>query len=900
MFLGRESEAAEAFYRAGDLEMALQYASAETRPSFRAECLLSASRHVMTRGGEISADEWYRAEIYLVEALSLFDDIGYRLGKESAEAKLLLAHSAEAKLLLGRVSEEAAMVTEAYATFHELRNHIGQIMCLKVLLGDENDHASCSQCLECLQMLFELVESLECAQNAFEKEQTRHVRSFYGLQATEETNVYRVMPGQGARIGLLLLGKALHGSTLEEKQAHGYIISDLVRMAAAIVAAVRDKARNVLRGNRMCEQYSCGLHCEVPSCLHYVPSQDQRLDLTVAVMWLVQLNVLIATTLKRAFVGKIGARDARTLKGLESKTADELLQDFYEIMLPVDGHVSYGASKLVQEIRDNACMRRNMMRFTEECLWNRMEHKDRQANTDRLIMIHSVRLICEPNPENLIGLLLREEKWFKEEEARKSRSAPRLGIHKTHDGGLIYFRKYVESAVHLYRKCDPVESFACLNMLLDFTARRPREPLLPSIANTAMILEQQLVLAACLNLRFRDSSEVFLPESYLSAIDFRDILHSSRGTSGLYDSVHRYSGRRLRTGRVDYLARLMCGCVEKNFDMFVDVFDSDDAIKSGACERVLILVLVMLSNAGPSRPISVVSENLLRKRLAEVRYTDVANFPGRLASAMAEVSSAECKRDVVIALGHLLESRDPNEPLRKCGWDRGWGGLTALQVSDVTDISDNRNYEPAVPTTSRHTSNTDVMNQGATEEDPEESPGTDLFSDDYMNQARMDQEQLDEGIAAHPAADDASDLAVTPQPQQLMSDPLAEFIIDDTLCQLCYLPFTPGGNERILHEVSVNHIEKQQLFDVYKTWFLADIQPMLNEANAYLDTSILNAQLSEAVQLLLVAKSTVELHRHWHKVGEMEQAAGTLRVCLGEAKVTMDRIRKEEQQVKIQ
>ena len=896
MFLGREAEAAEAFYRAGDLEMALQYASSETQLSFRAECLLSASRHVLNRDSEISDDEWSRAKEYLVQALSLFEVIGERLGKESAEAKLLLGHSAEAKLLL---SEDLIMVTEAYTTFHELRNDIGQIMCLKVLLVEGDDFASSSKCMDYLQMLFDLVESLECAQNAFEKEQTRHVRSFYGLQATEEPHVYRVMPGQGARISRALPpAKALHASTLKEKQAHGYIISDLVLMAVGMVDAVRGRTVHVLRGNRMCEQYSSGLECKVSGCLHYVPSRDQRRDLTVAVMWLVQLNVLIATTLKRPFMGKIAASDRSILKDLDDKTPDELLQDFYEIMFPVDGHVSYSASGLVQEMRDNACMRRRVMRFTEECVWKRMEHKDRQANTDRLIMIHSVRLVCEPNPENMLGLLLREEKWFKVEEARKSRSAPRLGIHKTHDGGLIYFRKYIESAVHLYRKRDPVESFACLNMLLDFTARHPREPLLPSIANTAMLLEQQLVLAACLNLHFRDSAAVFLPESYLSAVDFRDVLHSSRGaTGGLYDSVHRYSGRRLTTGRVDYLARLMCGCVAKNFDMFTDVFDSDDAIKSGACERVLILALVMLSNAGPSRPVSVASENLLRKRLAEVRCTDVSNFPARLAVALGEVTAAGCKRDVVIALGHLLESRDPNEPLRRCMWNRARGGLTALQVADVSDICDNRNYEPAVPTAVRQTSNPDVVNQGAAGEDPEDNPGTDLFSDAYMDQARMDQERLDEGIALHLAANDAPNLTVAPPPQRSMYDPLSDFIIDDTLCQFCYMVFTPGGNERIPHEMSVNHIEKQQQFDVYKTCFLEDIQPMLNEANAYLDTSILNAQLSEAVKLLLAAKKDVEDHRHWHKLGDMKEAAGALRACLGEAKVTMDRIQKEEQQV---
>ena len=848
------------FYMAGDLEMALEYASPEAEPSFCAECLLSASRHdiVMNRDGEMSEDERRRTKKYLAEALRLFV-IAERLDKESTDAKRLLNSSAEAKLLLGGLSKDGTIVMEAYATFSKLCNFIGQIMCMKVLLCHENDFASCAKCLDCLHMLFDLVESMECAQNALQEEQTRQVRSFYGLEATEEPHIYgleateephiygleateephmyRVMSGHGARISSLLPTKALHLSTIEEKQAHGYIISDLVGMAADIVAAVRAKAGRVLSENRMCEQYSSGL---------------------VAVMNLVLLNELIATTLKRAFVGKIAPRDGRTLNGMENETPDELLQDFYEIMFPVDGHVPYIASKLVQMIRGNVRLRSQMMRFTEECVWERMKHKDRQANTDHLIMIHSVRLVCEPNPKNMINLLLREEKWFKEEEARKSLSVPRLGIHKTHDGGLIYFRKYVESAVHLYRKRDPVESFACLNMLLDFTASRPREPLLPSIASTAMLLEQQLVLAACLNLRFRDSPAVFLPESYLSAVDFRDVLHSSRGaTGGLYDSVDQYPGPRLETKHVDYLVRLMCGCVAGNFDIFVDVFDSDDAIESGVCERVLILVLVMLSNAGPGRPVSVASENLLRKRLAKVCYK---NYPGRLASAMEKVSVAKCKWDVVIALIRLLESRDKNEPLRKCVWIPEQG-LIGNQAADKSDICDNHDYESAIPTAVHQTSNVENVNQGAAEEDLEGNPGTDLFSEAYMNQARMDQEKLDEGIALLLlAANDASNLAVAQQPQQLMFGPLSKF-------------------------------------DTSMMWLLQDIQPMLNEVNAYLDSAIRTSQLSEALHRLTAAWTDVDRYRHSHKLGEMREAAGALRACLGEAKVTMDRIQKEEQQV---
>ena len=864
------------FYMAGDLEMALKYASPEAESSFRAEYLLSASRHdiVMNRDGEMSEDERRRTKDYLAEALRLF---AKRLDKEStdakrllnssadakrllnssaeakrllnssAEAKRLLNSSAEAKLLLGGLSKDGTIVTEAYATFYELHNFIGQIMCMKVLLCQKNDFASCFNCLDCLHKLFDLVESIEsmeCAQNALQEQQTRQVRSFYGLEAAKEPHMYIVMSGHGARISSLLPTKALHLSTIEEKQAHGYIISDLVGMAADIVAAVRAKARRVLSENRMCEQYSSGLQCEVSGCLHHLPTLKQRWDLILGGMYLVLLNVLIATTLK--------------LNGMENKTPDEVLQDFYEIMFPVDGHVPFVASQLVQIIRGNVRLRSQMIRFTEECVWKCMEHKDRQANTDRLIMIHSVRLVCEPNPENMINLLLREEKWFKEEEARKSRSVPRLGIHKTHDGGLIYFRIYVESAVHLYRKRDPVESFACLNMLLGFTARHPGEPLLPSIANTAMLLEQQLVLAACLNLRFGDSAAVFLPESYLSAVDFRDVLHSSRGTTGgLYDSVDQYAGLRLETKRVDYLVRLMCGCVVGNFDIFTDVFDSDDAIESGVCERVLILVLVMLSNAGLGRPVSVASENLLRKRLAEVCYK---NYPGRLASAMEKVSVAKCKSDVVIALIRLLESRDKDEPLRKCVWIPE-GRLIGNQTAEKSDICDNHDYESAIPTAVHQTSNVENVNQGAAEEDLEGNPGTDLFFEAYMNQARMDQEKLDEGIALLLlAANDASILAVAPQPQQLMFGPLSEF-------------------------------------DKSMMWLLQDIQPMLNEVNAYLDSAIRTSQLSEALHRLTAAWTDVDRYRHSHKLGEMREAAGALRACLGEAKVTMDRIQKEEQQV---
>ncbi|KAI0224964.1 TPR and ankyrin repeat-containing protein 1 [Lamellibrachia satsuma] len=915
---GRASEAAEAFYEAGELEMALQYASAESQLSFRAECLLSASRHIMSHD-ESSDDEQCRAEKYLLEALSLFLIIGDRLRHDSAEAKLLLGRSAETKLLLGRLTNDSSKLTEAYTMFYELHNDIGQIMCTKDLLDQhalhDNDD-SCSKCLRCLQMLFDLVAALECAKNALEKDQTQHVRQFYGLQDTDKRREYRLMHGQGARINACIPVKirSMSTNTLEEKHAHDYIISDLVAMVPGIVSAVRGKATDAVSKNRSCEQYLSGLACDDCSRQHFVATQEQCKHLARAIMWLVQLDVLIAATLKCHFMGKLNLQDRKILKDLETKRPDKWLHEFYQVLFPIDGRVSDVTVEFVRSIRENTRVWYRIMDFTEEWLWKTLDHENRQANTDNLIMIHNIRLICQPNLENLNSLLLQEEKWYKE---HKSRSPPDLGIHKA--CGLIYFRKYIEGAMQLYRKRDPVEAFACLNMLLHFTARRPRAPLLPSIANAAMILEQQVILAACLCLHFRSGTAVLLPECYLSAVKFRDALHTRKSTVGLYNIVHQYTGQWLGPGRVISLVEIMCGYINDGFDMIADVLGSDDLIKSGECERVLILVLVMLSNAGFNKPIPLKAENLLRERLAAVSFSDGLKIPSRLATALSEIKAASCKRDVVLALRHLLEKRDPKAPLRKCVWNRTWGGLTVQQVADVSAIDDDRMYKPYKCAPSQPPSNTDggVVAVGKTEDEPADGEDLekDFFTDECIQKAQTDQEQLDIESATPQEQDGATSQATTPELQRQSSafDPFDYFVIDDTLCNVCYVklapsvePVSPGGESlhpRLMHEESREHMEKQRQFDVYKQWVLEDVQPVLHNARSLSECDAppsalfeVHRKLHNAEQQLRSSRKYVEVHRCWNKLEEMAEAVRGLQECIYEAKSTIDRINVEQEQ----
>ena len=891
--------------------MALEYASAETQLSFRADCLLSASRHMMSRD-EPSDDERDRAEKYLLEALSLFVIIGDDLNHSGAEANQLLGRSAETKLLLGRLKKDSTMVAEAFETFHKLHNDIGQVTCTKTLLDqgalqDKDD--SCIRCLRCLQMLFDLARALEFAGNALEKDQTLHVRTFYGLQDTDKRREYRIMRGQGARINACMPAKvrSTTGDTLEEKRAHEYIISDLVRMVPGIVNVIREKAKCVIGSNRPCERYSAGLECEDSqdnSCPHFVATRQQRKQVAQALLWMVQLDVLISSVLKPRFMDMVNPR--KMLRDLETKPRDRWLREFYQAMFPEDGRVSDGTVELVRNIRENAQLRDRIMRCTEEWLWKPLEHKDRQANTDCLIMVHNIRLMCQPNLESLVHLLPPEEKWFKEH-PRKSRPPPELGIHKK--SGLIYFRKYIDGMVFLYRKYDPVEAFASINKLLHFIAACPRAPLLPSFANAAMLLEQQVVLALCLNLHSRSGASGVLPECYLAAVNFRDGMCVQRGAGGLYSIVQRYGGPRLTTGRLMTLPRVMCGRTDKSFDMFI--FDSDDQIGSGECERVLILALVMLSNAGVNKAIPIEAENMLRDRLAAVSFPTKLDVPRRVREALAEVQAAVCKRDVVRALKHLLERRDPKEPLRKCVWTRGC--LSMQQVSDVSDFDDDRRYKPCaqVPVQPLEEARPDLVTAEKTEDAPrgdaetEENWEDEFFTDECIEKAKTDQEQLAAEYSTLQVADGASAHAPPPKLQHQVStaDPFADYVIDDTMCQVCYVAFAQDAepeNPRVLHEMSREHMVKQEQFESCKNWFMYAVQPRLQEASGILTTyqsaALLN--LEHAVMQLQNARKEVEVHRHWDRLQDMKGAARNLEHYLNEARGTVARMIEEEKQVK--
>ncbi|XP_071941655.1 TPR and ankyrin repeat-containing protein 1-like [Antedon mediterranea] len=286
----------------------------------------------------------------------------------------------------------------------------------------------------------------------------------------------------------------------------------------------------------------------------------------------------------------------------------------------------------------------------------------RNCNSDVYLKALNVHRLVEEDPNTIKQWMSEDEK-----ECTKLKKLP-LGIwFEKGKGTLSNMRRMLDYSANLNVSGDPLKAIGSCNRFLVFIAKRPYDPLIPSIANTVAIIEQAFTVACAVMAKVNRKIEVFLPASYLAQVQFQDKLCRNRARYyTCYQSVGLVENIRDSEilGQVRNFVELMiCGDKYRSFDIISDAFSSRQDIESGEAERTLVLALVMLCNFRNLLNFDVAFK--LRCQLIHIQTDE--QYPPRLARAVDRIKRMTTLKDLTQTLQKLLMERD-DEYLMACHW----------------------------------------------------------------------------------------------------------------------------------------------------------------------------------------------------------------------------------------
>ena len=368
-----------------------------------------------------------------------------------------------------------------------------------------------------------------------------------------------------------------------------------------------------------------------------------------------------------------------------------MCQRFYNFLFPSSGYREFHLTlQHVRNLRITKAVNKRILQFANVS-WKQIAEEKRRSDTDNFLKVSSclqligsdplmVRWICEEEKEFLKKARNPTFKPTNDQLAKNGMVGP---SPKTESGGHryeSYLQWWEDGKRRLYVHGD-VENAAHLiiRRFLTLTAKRSRM-IYPSIANTIMILEHQLI--ACLALYCRLCTEhrypVCLPASYLTMVRFWDNFRPGveKGTFTLYEAVERNFIQESNKGRLsravcsllNYMVKLTCGEVAPSFDVLGDALNSEGTpayCTSGEAERTLVLFLTMLCNCG--KGISTFLDEVMLRKILKINPNP--RLASRINSVLEEMQNAKGCCDVVLILKTFLQSR--GETLYDLRWQNG-------------------------------------------------------------------------------------------------------------------------------------------------------------------------------------------------------------------------------------
>ena len=667
---GRRDEAARLLRDSGKLEEAVKYSN---DPKFAADCLLAQARATM---------ETEDTPEILQRALEKYQQCRDTNGQ------------AEASLMLGRLEKDFQRLQEAGRLFDKCKNCCGEAESVAELLEATRYEPpknyrqwltvrALERLLRLVTLLFRPAAKLTNA----EQHETTRCEEHFGLFKTDVAHKKRFFCKCGGRFAnvdpeFIKDNTSNTEAMIDTAEARQNIGRFLINFSVNLVTKIRRMLETTLSRNSVCRNLVEGIPCDNSSCAYQHQDSGEHFSNRFYALFHFMYLESVVESFTMEMISNQQRQDASPLE-LKEFQEFRCCQHFYNFLFPSSGYREYHLTlQHVRSLRMTKAVSNRILQFAEVS-WKEIAEEKRRSDTDNFLKVSSCLQLIDSS-HLIVRYICEEEKDF-QKKARKPTNPDQLAkngmvgplesghfesyLHWWEDGKKrLYVYGDVENAAHLI-----------IRRFLTLTAKRSRM-IYPSIANTVMILEHQLI--ACLALYSRLCTEhrypVCLPASYLTMVRFWDNFRPGveKGTFTLYEAVERNFVQESNKGRLsravcsllNYMVKLTCGEVAPSFDVLGDALNSEGTpayCTLGEAERTLVLFLTMLCNCG--KGISTFLDEVMLRKILKINPNP--RLASRINSVLEEMQNAKGCCDVVLILKTFLQSR--GETLYDLRWQNG-------------------------------------------------------------------------------------------------------------------------------------------------------------------------------------------------------------------------------------
>uniref|UniRef100_A0A8C3HIW8 Tetratricopeptide repeat and ankyrin repeat containing 1 n=1 Tax=Chrysemys picta bellii TaxID=8478 RepID=A0A8C3HIW8_CHRPI len=700
---GREEEAAMLMKQHG---FVLEAAKLTTKKEFRASCLLTAVRFSVTGCSELE-----NRDTILEEALELCKQTNQK------------SSIAEATFLQGVLKKDFRKLEEAFYKFSPLNHYAGVVEALFESTHCEPKSQDIFVLASCgLEALLNLVRALQKATTNAEKEMVRSCFDYFGILPIDGS-VCQVSQNEAGHILQFLPDNP----SLKEKKTKDHFFVGLEEVKSALnkhfLSRLCSITCSILEQSYpdICMKFIAGLKCEDKTCkdFHRPLLRHEAKSILQCKIHLAAINGLLLQA-KRVFPKEL-LHEFNDID--EILTADKyaLCKSLLDFVFPKHFHL-----RVVSE-NPKACKDiLGLSQFSKPCRMVLKEYIifqfksenaiNRRESTDLWLRAMQVFSLSSSYPEEFEKLLVKEEDDYNKElkllEAKKyeKEDRGRGGRPKGVDGRygmlipdkysgnaenthLCFIRLLENSLERLYVYRNPEDCKWMFFRFMNVLVKKCIEPLIPSIGNTVMLLEFQYILCCAVLMRLCKNITLCLPKSYIALFHYWEFLFRKRDQKreirDIFSIIQEYKPKDTNEALKEfkfhllYVAKVLCGAKNSNFNVLLDAFGDSDCITSGEAERTMVLCLVMLVNA--NQVLSPRCKSLLHEHFPEIKAKLInmkkdypSKVPERLVKIVERVTDAVNVRKIAEGLQELLIERD-EEYLADCHWK--WDTMYAKGAS---------------------------------------------------------------------------------------------------------------------------------------------------------------------------------------------------------------------------
>ncbi|XP_072455324.1 TPR and ankyrin repeat-containing protein 1 isoform X2 [Notamacropus eugenii] len=712
---GRREEAALLLRQHGFL---LEASRLSADKDFQASCLLEVARLNVARGSHVED-----TKAILKEALALCHQTGQGMG------------IAEAYFLQGVLLQDFPRLKMAFYKFVHLNHPAGAVEALYEAM--RHCRPSPDRLLALapggLEALLHMVRALRRVTNNAEKEMVKSCFEFFGVL---QVDVQHCQMSQNEPGPILKIIFDLNPSLREKKvKDHLLVAIDSVKLALTkhLLTRLCEISRGFLAVHYpgICRRFVAGLRCEDPACrdFHRPLRRGEARTIVLSRMHLAALNGQLLEA-RRAFP-KVLAQELEEIDHLLTADAYSLCKAFLDIVFPRHFHQRIMSENPVacrEMLRPSYRSFRAYRVALKEYVHFRFQHehaRGQRESTDLWLNAMQALVLASSYPEEFEKLLHQVEEdysrelralgpwaaepdewaWAKGAEGRYGMLLPHKDVENTEKMHLCFIRLLQSSLDRLYASRDPEDCKRLFFRFMNVLVRRCKEPLVPAIGHTLALLEFQFVHCSAVLARLWKSITLCLPRSYVALMHYWEYLFGKKDEDkelgDVFAIIQEYRpkdvNRAIHTFRshLAYLARVLCGCENGDFDVLLDAFSDVSCVVSGEAERAIVLCLVMLVNADVvmwpfCRPVLCRHFQEIASRLRFMHAQFPSEVPDRLLKVMDRVLAAVDMKAVAEALQGLLYERD-EEYLMDCSWrwdmGHGWGPVVHGLYFEEVDLN---------------------------------------------------------------------------------------------------------------------------------------------------------------------------------------------------------------------